>query len=333
MTLYPCFRRPDIGCPFLNNVDACRPKAWWLAQNKFYGLAHAKNTPISILRFKLKAALRVPEGLKIPERILNLEADGNRKYWELQEAQINKKNIGKAPNAIAASSSKPARKGTKPPVGSISTKKASVAGGSLTKSSKPSTKSTTRGKPGVRKPSGTQAAAMNSGTEATRKRKRSLGDSGEKISSKRVKRAFEDTKYHFLTGTYSISAPHIREEWSFIRNKFTLVIQLTSEKRLFGAFHLGIASGVLQSAVNIQLQEDGASAKFQWCGQQENGEYELYAPERGMKGVLRFSRHDQDGRHTIEGVIEDFPTVGKLEFTGVKVKDTTTIKQKWEDFN
>ena len=77
-----------------------RPKSWWLAQNKFYGLAQAKATPIGILRTKLEDALRAPNNMRIPEKILNLEAEGNRKYRELhqlvlQETQAAKKGASK----------------------------------------------------------------------------------------------------------------------------------------------------------------------------------------------------------------------------------------------
>jgi hypothetical protein len=88
-------------------VHGYRPKAWWLAQNKFYGLAQAKATPINVLRSKLEDALRSKDGIKIPEKILNLESEGNRKYRELsqlvlQETQAGKKGTAKVSNPTSA---------------------------------------------------------------------------------------------------------------------------------------------------------------------------------------------------------------------------------------
>ena len=53
-----------------------------------YGLAVAKKTPIPQLRLRLEYALRSPGGITIPQRILNLEEEGKRKYKELEDQML-----------------------------------------------------------------------------------------------------------------------------------------------------------------------------------------------------------------------------------------------------
>jgi len=360
-----------------------------LAQNKFYGLAQAKATPINTLRSKLEDALRTPNGMKIPEKVLNLEAEGSRKYRELsqlvlQETQAAKKGKGKAVKidnqTTIPASSKPAVSGTKTPASSSkveSPKKPTLAerisergaaAGRATSSSTaipgrvpgvPQTKAgarkTTGGPlpPRISKadeildnygdlvrdlpafpPHTKQTARKSTGGLEPRKRDRSPGDSNEGPSNKRARLDDDDdsSMFGYLTGTYDISAPHISEQWGFARY-LSLVVSLDSEKRLFGTFDLGICSGVLRSTVDMESRTDGASAKFEWCGQEEHGGSEVYTPSPEMKGILRFTRRRRDGRHTIKGTMECVRAVGKCEFTGEKVGNSTTIYRKWDDFN
>lgn len=126
--LTPLAAPSTCGCAY-------RPKAWWLAQNKFYGLAQAKATPINILRAKLEEALQAQNGMKIPEKILNLEAEGNRRYRELhefvlKEVQSAKKSASRPPKGTAAALPTASAKSSKPkpvrPVASTSKGKGAV---------------------------------------------------------------------------------------------------------------------------------------------------------------------------------------------------------------
>jgi hypothetical protein len=277
----------SILCPCTCLASTCvheyRPKAWWLAHNKFYGLTQAKATPINVLRSKLEDALRNQDGMRIPERILNLEADGNRKYREVSQ--------------IVLQETRTAKKGT------------------------------TKATRGAR-----QTGRNATGGRAALKRDRSPDGSNEGLSSKRIRPDAGSTPFGFLTGVYDLTAPEIREQWEHIEEDFRLVITLDSKKRLYGAFLLGICSGILRSTVNIEPRADGANAKFEWCGREENGESSTYPPEFGMTGTLRFTKQGRDERHTIKGVIDEFPAVGRLEFTGVRISDAVEIAEEWGDY-
>jgi len=221
--------------------------------------------------------------MRIPERILNLEADGNRKYKNasqlvLQETQTSKKSTTKAAR------------------GAKQTDRNAAAG------------------------------------RTALKRDRSPDGSNEGLSSKRIRPDVDNTPFGFLTGVYDLAAQTIREEWEHIEEDFRLVITLDSKKRLYGAFLLGICSGILRSSVNIEPRADGANAKFEWCGREENGESSTYPPEPGMTGTLRFTKQGRNERHTIKGLIDNFPAVGKLEFTGVRISDGVEIAEEWGDY-
>ena len=55
-----------------------RPKSWWLAQTLLYGLPGNKSSTIGQLRERLEVALRQPKGMAVPEKILNMEVEGNK---------------------------------------------------------------------------------------------------------------------------------------------------------------------------------------------------------------------------------------------------------------
>ena len=293
--------------------------------------------------------------MRVPERILNLEADGNEKYKELQEAAVQKKSVSKKGTRkptkfpVASSSKTVAKilpsssktgKATKPLSGKSASARRNASSKNISKAGEPTTKAPTkttgRGKASTVVKSGARAKPITTKVmeaQPSRKRKRSPDDSGDNPAKKRVLPGLDDSEFSFITGTYDISAPYIREQWDDLNPNFFLKVSLTSEKKLFAAFHLGIASGVLQSTVNINRRVSDANANFEWCGQQEGGELEIYPPEDGMKGVLRFSSPFQDGHTTLKGVIEEFPAVGKLEFTAEKVKEDKIIEEKWDDYS
>lgn len=358
--LLPTGDRNGIG-------DRDRPQKWWLAQNKFYDLAQAKATPIGTLRSKLEDALRSPGGMRVSEKILNLEAEGNRKYNELlehvlKETQVSKKGAGKPSKATAMPPKKTSNPG--PPKASTSASKGKGAakrpigksttttgGGSSSNSGPPgrSAKATAKNTPkkepsssipsikaddlGIKLPPRYHQRIEEPSPPPPRKRSRSPDEFDGMFSSKRVRPDDDITEFGFLVGTYKISAPQISGEWSHVGNNFQLVIRLDSEKRLFGAFQLGIFSGVLRSLGDIQSRKDGASARFEWCGREEYGGSEVYTPGPEMKGVLQFTKRKRDGRHTIKGSMEAVRGVGKCDFTGEMVGGLTRIWRDWEDFN
>jgi hypothetical protein len=134
---------------------------------------------------------------------------------------------------------------------------------------------------------------------------------------------------------YDLTAPYLREQWSgdCVKDDFRLCVTLDSERRMYGAFYIGFCSGLLRSTANIQPRADGANAKFEWCGREENGESSTYPHEPGQTGELRFTKQEQDGRHTVKGFINDFPAVGKLEFTGERIGDAVPIEDEWDAYD
>lgn len=346
--------------------DRDRSQKWWLAQNKFYGLAQAKATPIGTLRSKLEDALRIPGGMRVPEKILNLESEGNRRYNELllhvlKETQSPQKGAGKPSTATgmpskktsnptppkAAASASKGKGATNKPSG----KPATTKGGGTSSNSGPAgrlatakaTKATPRTMPNmglgsfelveeiVVRTKFTQGKAT--GASAPRKRGRSPDRMDEASSKKRARPDDEATDFGFICGTYDISAPEILREWEYVGDNLQLVIGLDSEKRLFGSFQFGILSGVLRSPVDIEPRADGANAKFEWCGREELRGSEVYPHKPRMKGVLRFTRRKRDGRHTIKGSMEAVPTLGKCDFTGERVGELMVISERWEDYS
>ena len=334
------------------------------------------------MRSKLEDALRTSNGIRIPERILNLEAEGNRKYKELsllvlQETQSSKKSAvktikvmkqtpapltgGGKPVASLSSGKGPTKPGAVRKVVSKAAASRGAAASSSGATARAPKLTASRTKPTARKATGyrtprqaptldkdgfeildsgdvprksqatKQTTRMGTGVRAPKKRDRSPGIPSGGLPNKRVRTDDYDSPFGFLAGTYNLSAPAIREEWEFIKDKFRLVVKLDSVNSLFGAFHLGIASGVLRSIDDIEAQADGASANFEWCGEEENGEDTVFPPDYGLVGTLQFTRK-QNGRHTLQGVIEEFSAAGRCEFTGEKISDTTKIAEDWDDY-
>lgn len=72
--------KPNFDHSFWTNT---RPKSWWLAQTLLYGLPGNKSSTIGQLRERLQAALRQPKGMTVPEKILNMELEGNKEFNQL----------------------------------------------------------------------------------------------------------------------------------------------------------------------------------------------------------------------------------------------------------
>jgi hypothetical protein len=138
------------------------------------------------------------------------------------------------------------------------------------------------------------------------------------------------------SGTYSIVAPYLAEEWSCYAHEdgFRLTVHPSSTNaHLWGAFEFGVISGVFKTIAGPP-SDLGNITPFKWRGREE-GEGEMTFGKEN-KGTITFL---SNGR--VKGSIDgSFLGKGKATFAGTLVQgsllsneDVETWKQEWRGIN
>ena len=269
-----------------------------------YGFGVARGTPISRLRLTLENALRSPGGITIPQRILNLEAQGRRRYNDLENQMLQERQQAtESTQPSGASAGAPGN----PPTPSQGAQMGNPTIPTTQAFSAPATFHFHEGSSFIIQPTTADPIASTSNY----------------------------VDFDFVKGTYVLSAPSLIARFDLPIDGLELIVRMDTRNRLFGAFKLHRIQGVVRSAAVIEPRNDGASAKVEWCGQ--DGIYcpteRIHPPRESMTGVLRFTRVNQTGEHRLEGSLEGVPGIGRLEFTGERSHEGHIIDDLWEDFS